>query len=121
MPISILNRRLVYSYRHSPFLYPKPYIKIIPSYIPKPESMVFWSGIAEVFGGIGIMKSQFQVIAGWGLIILLIAVFPANWEMFLQSFSKKKHFALTLLFFLRLPIQFWLMYWVFIAAGLSFP
>ena len=102
------------------FVFPKKYEAIMPSYIPKPKEMVFWSGVAELLGGIGIMIVQTKVISGWGLILLLIAVFPANWDMFLQSFRKKKQRHLTLLLFLRLPIQFWLIYWVFEAAGLSF-
>lgn len=99
---------------------PKPYIKIMPTYIPKPKVMVFLSGIAEILGGIAILIPHLQRFAGWGLIILLFAVFPANWDMFWKAFQKKKHPILTLLLFLRLPIQFWLIYWVFKAAELRF-
>ena len=102
------------------FLYPRKYQKVMPAYIPNHKAMVFWSGVAEVTGGIGIMIPVLQSVSGWGLILLLVAVFPANIEMFVKTYRSKKLPILTILLFLRLPIQFWLIYWVFMAAGLSF-
>lgn len=103
------------------FVYPSQYIRIMPRYIPKPQAMVFWSGVAELLGGVGIMLPMLKEPAAWGLIALLLAIFPANWDMFYKSIKKKKHIALTLLLFLRLPVQFWLIYWVYKAAALTFP
>lgn len=102
------------------FLYPGKYQKVMPAYIPNHKAMVFWSGVAEVAGGIGIMIPMLQNASGWGLILLLVAVFPANIEMFVKTYRSKKRPILTILLFLRLPIQFWLIYWVFTAAGLGF-
>lgn len=101
------------------FIYPDKYIKVMPDYIPNHTAMVFWSGIAEVAGGVGIMIPAMQTISGWGLLALLLAVFPANIEMFVKTYRSKKRPILTLLLFLRLPLQFWLMYWVFMAAELG--
>ncbi len=102
------------------FIFPNQYIKIMPDYIPNHRAMVYWSGVAEIAGGLGVMISTFKVVSGWGLILLLIAVFPANIEMFVKSYTRKKHSLRTFLLLLRLPLQFWLIYWVFMATGLSF-
>lgn len=82
--------------------------------------MVFWSGVFEVIGGVGLLFSFTKDIAGWGLIALLIAVFPANINMFWKGFKKKGVSWFTLLTLLRLPIQLWLIYWVFKSVDLSF-
>jgi len=81
--------------------------------------MVFWSGVAEILGGIGIMVPQTKIYAGWGLIVLLVAVFPANIDMFLKAYQKHGMTIYTWLTLLRLPLQFVLMYWVFWAAELK--
>lgn len=101
------------------FVNPSFFLKIMPDYIPYHKAMVFWSGVAEILGGIGIMIPQTKIYAGWGLIVLLIAVFPANIDMFLKAYQKHGMTIYTWLTLLRLPLQFVLMYWVFWAAELK--
>ena len=60
------------------FMKPELYLKIMPPYLPAPALIVFISGVAEVAGGLGLLIRPFRRAAGWGLIALLIAVFPAN-------------------------------------------
>ncbi len=81
--------------------------------------MVFWSGVAEVLGGIGILIPFSKTYAAWGLILLLIAVFPANIDMFLKAYQKQGWSLYTVLTLLRLPLQFLLIYWVYWAAELK--
>lgn len=81
--------------------------------------MVLISGIAEILGGVGIMLPFSKTLAGWGLILLLIAVFPANIEMFLKAHQKQGFNTYTLLTLARLPLQFVLIYWVYWAAELK--
>lgn len=81
--------------------------------------MVFWSGVAEVMGGIGILIPYSRTYAAWGLILLLIAVFPANIDMFLKAYQKQGWSLYTVLTLLRLPLQFLLIYWVYWAAELK--
>ena len=71
------------------FVNPGFFIKIMPNYIPNHSAMVFWSGVAEILGGIGIMVSFSKIYAGWGLILLLIAIFPANLDMFIKAYQKQ--------------------------------
>lgn len=81
--------------------------------------MVLVSGVAEIFGGIGIMVPFLKLYAGWGLILLLIAVFPANIDMSLKAYQKQGLSLYTWLTLLRLPLQFVLIYWVYWASELK--
>ncbi len=92
----------------------------MPDYIPYHKAMVMISGIAEVLGGIGIMIPFSKTYAGWGLVLLLIAVFPANIDMFFKAYQKQGFTLYTSLTLARLPLQFLLIYWVYWAADLKF-
>ncbi len=98
------------------FLIPKQFLKIMPDYVPHHKAMVFWSGVFEVLGGIGIMIPFTKMISAIGLILLLIAVFPANIDMFRKAYKKRGFTLYTLATLIRLPVQFWLIYWVYAAV-----
>ena len=100
------------------FIVPKIYLKIMPDYIPHHKAMVFWSGIFEVLGGIGIMLPFSKTLSAWGLVLLLIAIFPANYNMFQKAYASNGVTLYTIGTLLRLPIQFLLIYWVISAAAL---
>jgi uncharacterized membrane protein len=54
------------------------YLRIMPPYIPWHLFMVRFSGLCEILGGLGLLIPQTRRAAAWGLVALLIAVFPAN-------------------------------------------
>ncbi len=85
------------------FLNPAPYLSMIPPYLPKPEALNIISGGAEIAGGIGVLIPQTRVWAGWGLIALLVAVFPANLQVALHGW-KGVNIARWILW-ARLPFQ----------------
>jgi len=60
------------------FVSPGPYLKIMPPYIPWHVAMVQVSGAGEILGGLGLLIPRTRRAAAWGLVALLIAVFPAN-------------------------------------------
>lgn len=62
------------------FLHPEPFLRIMPPWIPFHRACVFISGVFELMGGVGLLipVRQIQNITGWGLTLLLLAVFPAN-------------------------------------------
>ncbi len=66
------------------FIKPAPYLRIMPPYIPSHAAMVRVSGAFEILGGIGLLVPRLTVPAAWGLIALLVAVFPANVHMALH-------------------------------------
>jgi uncharacterized membrane protein len=60
------------------FAVSEPFVKIVPPTLPYPLALVYISGIFEILGGIGLLIPPLSQAAAWGLIILFIAVFPAN-------------------------------------------
>lgn len=60
------------------FLKPVFYLKMMPPYVPWHAAMVQISGVAEIAGGIGLLTLQMRRAAAWGIVALLVAVFPAN-------------------------------------------
>ena len=94
------------------FVKPSMYVSIMPPYLPYPRELVLVSGAAEVLGGWGVLVPQVRRAAGWGLALLLVAVFPANIQMAQASLHIAGWSPVTLLLFLRLPLQFLLVAWV---------
>jgi uncharacterized membrane protein len=54
------------------------YLSIVPPYIPWHLACVYVSGVAESALGLALLVPRLSRLAAWGLIALLIAVFPAN-------------------------------------------
>lgn len=86
----------------------------LPDYLPWHKPLVLLSGFFEIAGGIGLTIPDLQSYASWGLILLLLAVFPANIEMFFRNYQKRQGFSLFVWALLvRLPLQFLLIWWVY--------
>jgi uncharacterized membrane protein len=98
------------------FVIPDRYTGIMPPWIPYPLQMVYVSGVAEMLGGIGLLVPAVRRAAGVGLIILLIAVFPANVQMLADAVQSGSSLAYSALLFLRLPLQPLFIVWVWRAA-----
>ena len=60
------------------FLRPEIFERIVPPALPAPRLLVLLSGAAEVAGGLGLLLPATRRWAAWGLLALLVAVFPAN-------------------------------------------
>ncbi len=60
------------------FVNPAFFLKIMPPYLPLHKELVLLSGVAEVLLGILLLVPQTSRKAAWGIVALLIAVFPAN-------------------------------------------
>ena len=54
------------------------YVRIIPPWLPNPEWLNLLSGLAEIVLGVYLLEKRVRVLAAWGIIALLVAVFPAN-------------------------------------------
>lgn len=85
------------------FLRPEPYLAMMPPWLPRPGLLVAVSGVAEMAGGIGVIIPALRRLAGWGLIALLIAVFPANLHVALHGWPGTDFPAWVL--WARLPFQ----------------
>lgn len=98
------------------FVKPASFMKIMPDYLPWHKPLVLISGFFEIAGGIGIMVPLLQSYASWGLILLLLAVFPANITMFQKAHHKQGFTLYTWALLFRLPLQFGLIWWVYWAG-----
>ena len=83
------------------------FLKIMPPSFPLHKESVHVSGVLEILFGIGIIIKKTRLYASWGIILLLIAVYPANIYL---AFSEDAQQAIGISSFfaswVRLPIQF---------------
>ena len=93
------------------FVNPDFYLSIMPPAFPLHIEAVYISGVFEILGGIGVLIPKFRRFSGWGLVALLIAVYPANIYMAItpEAFPE---ISIGLLYF-RLPLQFLFIYWAY--------
>jgi uncharacterized membrane protein len=94
------------------FVIPKVYRRIVPPYLPAPETLVIASGVAEIAGGLGLMTRSQRRLAGWWLIATLIAVFPANVHMALNPDDFPEIPGGSASLWARLPFQAVFVAWV---------
>jgi uncharacterized membrane protein len=85
------------------FVFTELEMKIVPPSLPEPRLLVLVSGAFELLGALGILFPPTRRVAGWCLILLTIAVTPANIFMWQNPhlFPEVPYWALTL----RLPLQ----------------
>ena len=93
------------------FVNPSFYLKIMPPYLPAHLFLIYLSGFFQIAFGVALSIPKSTRVAAWGIIALLIAVFPANIYMAMNTelfseFDPK-------LIYLRLPLQFILIAWAY--------
>lgn len=95
------------------FIRPDFYLKIMPPVLPAPLFLVYLSGAFEIVLGALLLIPKFARLAAYGLIALLVAVFPANVYMWANAKLFPEFSSAALL--LRLPLQMVLIgsvYWL---------
>jgi uncharacterized membrane protein len=90
------------------FVKPDFYARIVPAYLPWRLELAYISGVCEIALGVLLLVPRFSRLAAWGIIVLLIAVFPANIYVFRHQDLIP---APPLLHLLRLPLQGLLLLW----------
>ncbi|MEQ2007155.1 MAG: DoxX family protein [Limisphaerales bacterium] len=96
------------------FLNPGAYLGLMPAYLPWHRELILVSGAAEVTGGLAVLIPRWRTCAGWGLIVLLVAVFPANLHVALHGWEGVQIPAWVL--WTRLPVQGLFIAWVWWAC-----
>jgi uncharacterized membrane protein len=91
------------------FAKPKFFLAIMPPYLPFHKEAVWISGIAEILFGYNILLPDLQSASAWGLILLLVAVFPAN--IYMATADKFQKLS-PIIRWGRLPMQALLIWWV---------
>jgi uncharacterized membrane protein len=94
------------------------YLGIMPPALPLHLEAVYISGFFEIAGGVGVLIPRLRVFAGWGLIALLVAVYPANIYMLMtpEAFPDIPYEFL----WLRMPFQFLFAYWAYTVTKPSY-
>ena len=92
------------------FVNPAFFLKIMPPYLPLYKELVLVSGIFEVLLGILLLVPPYSRCAAWGIVTLLIAVFPANLYVFQHQELIP---ASPLVHLLRLPLQGVFIVWAY--------
>ena len=89
------------------FFNPSFFMAIMPPYLPYHLPLVYLSGGIEIILGTGLLVKKTRRYAAWGLMALLVAVYPANIYL---AFNDSPQEALGISQFLaswvRLPLQF---------------
>ena len=103
------------------FTDPNWFLHIIPPYLTSIGlELVYISGVFEILLGILLLFSKYRKIAGYGIILLLIAVYPANIYLAFNEEPQKligiSSFAAS---WIRLPIQFLLIAIAYYHANLN--
>ena len=98
------------------FAIPRVYTSITPAYLPSPLMLVYVSGVFEVLGGAGLLLPATRTLAAIGLILLLLAVFPANIEMLRLAQARNASALFIAACWIRLPLQPLLIWWVWRVA-----
>ena len=93
------------------FVNPDFYLSIMPPAFPLHAEAVYISGFFEILGGICVLIPSLRKLAGWGLIALLVSVYPANIYMAINP-EAFPEISIGLLYF-RLPLQFLFIYWAY--------
>lgn len=96
------------------FLSTRFYEQIMPPWIPWHRPLVYASGVAEIALGLAILVPRLRRAAAWGIIALLVAVFPANLHMAMNEVLIDGEIAAPAwALWLRLPLQAVLIAWAF--------
>ena len=86
------------------FINPDWYVRIVPPILPFKTAIVYISGILEIILGTLLIFPKTRFIASWGLILLLVAVYPAN--IYVALTNGEAMDTTPLIAWGRLPFQF---------------
>jgi uncharacterized membrane protein len=93
------------------FVKPAVFRAIVPPQFGDAATLVAISGVAELAGGIGLLYGPTRRPAAYGLIALLLAVWPANWYMAIAA-DRYAGIAPAWVLWARVPLQIPLIWWV---------
>lgn len=94
------------------FVNPMMYVRMMPDYLPLHLELVYLSGAIEIALAILFFIPRFHRLAAWGMIGLMVAVFPAHIHMYMHPdrYPEIPHIALML----RIPMQGVLIWWAWL-------
>ncbi|WP_066555353.1 DoxX family protein [Croceicoccus bisphenolivorans] len=96
---------------------PEPFVKITPGWVPMPETVVFWTGIAELFGAAALAQGWSPTLrraGATGLALYALCVWPANVNHMIMDLARPDHgvgLAYHLPRMVLQPVLIWLALW----------
>ncbi|MBE2226644.1 MAG: DoxX family protein [Ignavibacteria bacterium] len=93
------------------FIYPEFYLPIMPPYLPYHLELLNISGAFEILFAMLLISIKTRKAGAWLIIALLVAVFPANIQMFINYLNANDPDLWILI--VRLPIQLLFIWWAF--------
>lgn len=103
---------------------PEPFLTIMPAWVPAPDAVVLWTGIAEIAGAIGLVQPfsrPLRQAAGWGLAAYALCVWPANINHFAIDMARSDGGGLGLAYHVPRMIAQPLIIWFALWAGQCAP
>tara|TARA_Y100000768_G_scaffold239274_1_gene181172 strand:- start:667 stop:1041 length:375 start_codon:yes stop_codon:yes gene_type:complete len=97
------------------FIEPEYFLSIVPPYLPYHFELVYISGLFEILFGLLILFPKYRYYGAIGLILLLVAVFPANIYLAQSKEAQEALGATQEIATWRLPIQgvlIWIAYYI---------
>jgi uncharacterized membrane protein len=91
------------------FVRPRIYVRIMPPWLPAPDFLVALSGGCEIVLGLLLLPLATRKVAAWLIILMLVAIFPANIQMAVNY--HRAHSPGLWVAILRLPLQAVLVWW----------
>ena len=79
------------------------FVRMIPSSIPWPRAMVYFTGLCEIAGAVGLLLPEFRRAAAYALVVFFLAVLPANIHAARAGVTLRGKPATNL--WLRIPMQ----------------
>jgi uncharacterized membrane protein len=99
------------------FAAPGPFVRIVPPSFPSPLALVLVSGIFEMMGGVGLLAPRTRRAASVGLVLLYLAVFPANIYMAMHPEIGAEYHLAPWTAWARLPFQAVFIAWALWVGG----
>jgi uncharacterized membrane protein len=91
------------------------FVRMMPASIPWPRTMVYFTGICEIAGAVGLLLPEFRTVAAYALIAFFLAVLPANIHAARAGVTLRGKPATSL--WLRIPMQILFIAIAFWSAG----
>jgi len=95
------------------------YKAIMPPWLPWHYPLIYISGVCELVLGALLLPVATRRMAAWGIILMLVAIFPANIQMAVNY--TKEHHPYTWISYVRLPLQAVLIWWAWLYARKKYP
>ncbi len=95
------------------FNHPDFYVSHVPPYLPLSHELAYISGLVQITGALALLFSKTRKIAGYLLILFLIAILPANIQMAMQPDASH---CSPVLVYARIPLEILMILWVYWAA-----